>query len=259
MRRLLVVAALVAAFGLGAQRSYAQNFYFNPQQTDQIKSILQFFGSVAGGALAHSGKVHGLGHADLDLHTVVVIVPDEFKSLPQFQGVDFVPIPMLQVGLGLPGNIEVVGRAFRFPLGSDPTKATIPGYLNDFVDSREAFTLLGGAVKYGVLQMFGLPKIMLLGAYHIFLVPQQFDFGDISNLTGQVYVSYGLGILAPYAAASVNYARFKVATGDRQTFTSTLLAATVGVEIKPIPLFHISADYNFSKFPNIGVSAGFNF
>jgi hypothetical protein len=255
MKRVAAVVSLVAVFFFGTQSGHAQNFYFNPQQTNQVESILQFFGSVAGGSIAHSGKVRGLGHIELDLHTVVIIVPDEFKDLPQFEGVDFVPIPMLQAAVGLPGDVEIFGRLFYWQLGDDPTKTTIPQY-QKVIDSREGFALAGVGLKYGLLQMFGLPRIMLLGAYHVFLVPEQFDFGNISNVTGQIYVSYGVGFLTPYAAAGVNYSRFQTTFGDGETFTATLFTGTVGLEIRPLPLLHISADYNFSKFPNIGVSVG---
>jgi opacity protein-like surface antigen len=255
MKKMAAVMTLVVLTSFATNRSYAQNFFFNPQQEDQITSILKFFGSVAGADIAHSGGVHGLGHIDVDLHTVIVIVPDEFKDLPQFEGVDVVPVPMLQVGVGLPGNLEVLGRVFNWQIGDDPTKVQIPDYQKSF-DSRSSFTLAGVAVKYGLVQMFGLPKIMLLGSYHIFLVPEKYDFGDISNITGQAYISYGLGIISPFAAVGIDYSRFKISIGNMDTFSSTLFTKTVGLQVNPLPLLHVAAEYNWSDFSNIGISVG---
>lgn len=228
----------------------------------EVEGILKFFGAVVGQGLYHTADLHNTGGLDVGLRGVVANVPDEFEGLPVFIDEERIGLAFLHGSLGLPGNFELMGRFFYFPLGSDVDLNLSPPRA---ADSRGGVTLIGGGVKYGLLQMPGAPKIMVMGAYHALLVPSEFDFGTVGTLSFKGVVSHSLPILAVYAGAGVDITSLKVNDdvpiqdfgGER--FTETELHYTVGAQVKPLPLVHVNASLNFGDFNSFDLGLGVSF
>ncbi|MDQ7054085.1 MAG: hypothetical protein Q9P14_14820 [candidate division KSB1 bacterium] len=257
----LVSLAVALGMALQPQSSRAQNFslsgYEQPQLDDQIEPILQLFGALVGTGFVNTADLHSLAGFDIGARAVIAIVPDEYKGIIPAQpgqppgplaGTDYVPLPFLTASLGLLPNIEVMGRLFRFPIGEDPT--------------RGAITLVGAGVKYGVLQLPALPKVMLVGAYHMLFVPEEFDFGTVKVASLKLFASQSLAIFTVYAGAGVDRTFLTVQIPDspnfpggfEQSFSGTHTHGTVGLTATIFPLVRVNADYNFGKFPSF--SAG---
>jgi len=271
MRQFLILGLLFVIFTvLTVPSAQAQYFKFDNLTPEQVQSgvieievdaILKFFGSIVGGGLYHTADLHSVGGIDVGLRGVIAVVPDEFDDLPVFSEENLVGLAFLHGSLGLPGNFELLGRFFYFPvLGSDPDENASPPRA---ADSRGGVTLIGGGLKYGLLQIPGVPKIMVLGAYHVLLVPEEFDFGTVSTVSLKGVVSHSVPLLTVYAGGGIDITTLKlkddipILGGDRSTGSEPLL--TLGVQIKPLPLIHVNGSYNFSEFPSFELGVGISF
>lgn len=266
MNRSLLSGILAAVLLLLCSVSPTQAQYFKftneqgqqfPQKTidDEVKAILKFFDSIVGGGLYHTAALHDVGGVDLALRGSVAMVPSDFENLPVFSQENLLGLAFLQGSLGLPGNFELMGRFFYFPLGSSADSKI--GRL----DSRGGVTLIGVGVKYGLLQMPGLPKFTVIGAYHALFVPEEFDFGTVSTGSFKGVVSHALPLFTVFAGGGVDITRLSLKEQflDGKSFTQALPSLTVGASVSVLPFIHVDASYNFSEFPSFALGAGFSF
>ena len=263
MLKKIVLVSLVVALGMAVhpQQGRAQNFslsdYAPPQLDQQIEPILQLFGALVGTGFVNTADLHSIAGFDIGARAVIAVVPDEYKNIIPSQpsqppgplaGTDYVPLPFLTASLGLLPNIEVMGRLFRFPVGDGPTRGDI--------------TLVGAGVKYGVLQLPALPKVILIGAYHMLFVPEEFDFGTVKVASLKAFASQNFLIFTLYVGAGIDRTFLTVQIPDspnfpggfEKTFSGTHTHGTVGLTATVFPLVRVNADYNFGKFPSF--SAG---
>ncbi len=259
--KMLVVLLILGMSWMGTATSVrAQNFslsaYAPPDLGDQIEPILQLFGALVGTGFVNTADLHHVGGFDIGARAVLAVVPDEYKNFVPTQqqvpgplaGENLVPFPFLNASLGLPGNFEAMGRLFTFPLGDDPT--------------RGAVTLVGAGLKYGILQMPALPKIIVVGAYHMLFVPKEFDFGTVKVVSLKAFSSVNLAIFTLYVGGGADRTYLTVDIPDspnfpggfKESFSGTHTHGTVGLTATIFPLVRVNADYNFGKFPSF--SAG---
>jgi hypothetical protein len=158
-----------------------------------------------------------------------------------------VPLPFLHASLGLPANFEVTGKFFSFPLADNPD---------------ENITLIGGAVKYGLLEdNLSAPAITLLAGYQAILVPDEYSFGTVSTLSVKGYISKGLTGITIYGGGGLDRTTLKldipgIITKD---YDVNYTSGTVGITIAPLPLLKINADFNIGKFRNVTAGVLLNF
>ncbi|MFQ5706905.1 MAG: DUF6588 family protein [bacterium] len=263
MKRLLPIVLVIGFFAtFTARQARAQYFKFEKLPPAQINSevdaILKYFGSLVGGGLYHTAKLHHVGGLDVGVRGVVARVPDKFQDLPVFSQEDLLGLAFLHASLGLPGNFELIGRFFYLPIGSSRDINAKPSRAQD---SRGGVTLVGGGLKYGLLQLPGLPKIMVMATYHAVFVPSEFDFGTVSSANFNAVVSHSLPLLTVYAGGGVDITRLKLNDeflgGD--TFTETEPHLTLGANVNILPLVHVNGSYNFSEFSSFDLGIGLSF
>ncbi len=259
---------VLLGLGLSAPAAQAQYFRFDNLSQQQINSgvpqleveaILKLFGSLVGGGLYDTADLHHVGGFDVGLRGIVSKVPDEFKSLPILVDRDYVGLGFLHASLGLPANLELIGRFFYLPIGSSSDLTQTPGLE---ADSRGGVTLIGGGLKYGLLQQAGLPKIMLMGTYHTLLVPSEYQFGSVNTVSFNGVISHSLAILSVYAGVGVDITTLKVDDtvpipgfgGER--FTENTVHGTFGVRVTPLPLVHVNGALNLGKFNSLELGLG---
>jgi len=228
------------------------------EMDDNIDPLLDLFGCYTGGGLYHTADIHGAGGFDIGLTAVAMIIPEDLKRGPLAEE-RIVPLPLLQASLGLPLNLEVMGRFFTYPLGEKEP---------EFEDiTRGNVTLVGVGLKYGLLQTPVLPKIAVMASYHWLIVPEEFQFGDISTISGNLIISYKLPVITLYAGGGVDRTTLKVdiplgaseyyrRAGFTKEYTRTNFRGTVGLGISLIPFTWFNVDYNFGWLPGIDVGLG---
>lgn len=278
MMRKLSVLIFVVVFGIAfTQISFAQgdiefglvnNFYkpVNDPQTAQknldnaIDPILDMFGFLSGGGLYNTADVHGIMGFDVGIKLTAMRVSDDQK--PPFPFPDYIdekyqsgpladetiiPLPMLHVGVGLFSNLELMGRFFTYPMGK---QGSVKGNV----------TLIGVGAKYGLLQNFALPKIAVVAAYHYLTVPDEFDFGNINNISGALVVSKGLPFVSFYGGLGIDYTTLKIDLPDPfpdpDPYTKTNFRGNIGLKLTPIPFVFINLDYNFGAVQGLSAGAG---
>ena len=230
-----------------------------------IDPLLDLFGFYSGGGLYHTADIHGLLGFDVGIRLVTMMVKDDQKPdlpFPEntnykydggiFRDMTLMPLPLLQASVGLPGNIEATGRLFTYPMGEAEKEGNI--------------TLIGLGVKYGLLQNMMLPRVAIVAAYHYLTVPDEFDFGNVSCISGALVVSKGFPFVDLYGGIGIDYNKFEVEfqlpdpIGKvKKDYTKRNMRYNLGVKIKPFPLLFIHADYNFGNVQGFNVGLGVNF
>lgn len=227
------------------------------QQDDfdkQIESIVKLFSSLVGSGFVSTASLHNVGGLDVGLRAVITAIPDEFKDIvpdnvpnvkDPLSGTDTVPFPFLHASLGLPGNLEVTGKFFTVSVADKPNSNV---------------TLLGGALKYGLLRgNAALPAITLLGGYQTVIVPDDYAFGNVSTFSLKGFISKSFVIATLYGGGGIDRTRLKLEIPGfpdlNKEYEVTYPSFTVGAAITPFPLLRVNADYNHGELKNISVGA----
>lgn len=233
---------------------------------DAIAPLLDFFGFYTGGSLYHSAKTHGLGGFDVGVRVITMMVAEDQKPdlpFPQYSGfepaqggifreVELMPLPLLQVSVGLPGNLEAMGRFFTYPIGEGEDEGNI--------------TLIGLGVKYGLIQNVLLPRVAVVASYHYLNVPKEFDFGSANDISAALVVSKGFAIVDVYGGLGYDYTTLSIDLDFpdpigpvKKEYNRGNFRGNVGFKLKPIPLLFIHADYNFGGVQGFNVGLGLSF
>ncbi|MBL7093440.1 hypothetical protein ISS22_05650 [candidate division KSB1 bacterium] len=230
-----------------------------------IDPLLDLFGFYTGGGLYHTADIHGLGGFDIGVRLVTMVVKDDQKpDLPfpenteyQYDGgifrdVSFMPLPLLQASVGLPGNLEATGRFFTYPMGEGEKQGNI--------------TLIGVGLKYGIIQNMLLPRVAITAAYHYLSVPDEFDFGKVSSFSGALLASKDFAFIEIYGGVGIDYNKLEVdltlpdPIGNvTKDYTKQNMRYNLGLKIKPFPLLFIHADYNFGDVQGFNAGLGVSF
>ena len=227
-----------------------------------VDPLLDLFGFYTGGGLYHTGKVHGLGGFDVGVKLVTMMISEDQKpDLPfpsseaayggVFKKTELMPLPMLQVSVGLPGNLEAMGRFFTYPIGKGEDEGNI--------------TLVGLGVKYGLLQNMLLPKVAVVAAYHYLNVPEEFDFGSVNSISAALVVSKGFTFIDVYGGLGIDFNKLEVELDlpglgpVSKKYEKSNFRGNLGFKLKPFPLLFINADYNFGDVQGFNVGLGLSF
>ena len=273
----LIVLLLSCSGSVFSQDMDIANLVFPPSNTpadlakdravqnldEVIDPLLDLFGFYTGGGLYHTANIHSLGGFDIGVRVVTMMVKDDQKPdlpFPQsddlqggvFRDMTLMPLPILQASVGLPGNIEAMGRFFTYPMGEDEKDGNI--------------TLIGLGLKYGVIQNIALPRVSVVAAYHYLTVPEEFDFGNVSSISLGVLASKSFAIIDIYGGLGFDYNKLEVdfklpdPIGDvTKDYTKQNFRGNLGIKVKPIPFLFIHADYNFGGVQGFNAGLGISF
>jgi len=219
----------------------------------QIESILKYFSSLVGSGFVHTASLHQIAGLDIGARGVITVVPDELKdivpgNLPDVKdplsGANAVPIPFLHASLGLPANFEIMAKFTT----------------TSFDQPDESVTLLGGALKYGLLRgNMALPAVTLLAGYQTLLVPDQYAFGNVSTVSLKGYISKGFGIATLYGGGGIDRTNLKLEIPGfpdlKGEYEVTYASGVVGATFSPLPLLKVNGEVNLGELKNITVGA----
>lgn len=239
----------------------AQNFdldRYDPNALDEaVEPILKFFGALGGSGFVNTAKLHAFGGFDIGLRVVGAVVPDEFSGLllpsrtgeqigGPFAEENVLALPFLTASLGLFGNLEVLARYFTFPLGDEPTDGTV--------------TLVGGGVKYGLLQTGMIPKLTVIGAYQALIVPDEFDFGTVKIASLKAFASKDFLILTVYGGGGLDKTFLTLDIQDLppdfdRDYDATHTHWTLGATATVFPFVRVNGEFSFGEFDSFTIGA----
>jgi hypothetical protein len=224
---------------------------------ENVTPIVKLFGSYMGGALFNTGNTHGLLGFDVGVKGIILFIDDNLKTdwtgtsgvkggpLGEF---NTVPIPMLQAGIGLIGNLEVVGRFFSYPIAETPE------------GKAENISVIGGGIKYGVIQNFALPRVSVMASYHKLIVPEAYEFADVNTVSLDLIISKSVPMLATvYGAVGVDRSSMSLEIPEikeQLDYSESMFRGVVGVKFDFLPFVYISTDYNFGVNRGLNVGLG---
>ena len=256
----------LAQINMGLQEYYKAEYGKTAEQNleDNVTPLLRVFGCYSGGGLFHTAKTHGILGLDVGLRVITIRVGDDLKTdwagstgekggpLGEY---DYIPIPMLHASVGLPMNLEATARVFSYPIGE-----TSEGESSNF-------TIVGVGLKYGAIQNMLFPRVMIMASYHQLIVPEEFDFANVSTVSLDLVVSKGIPMLATfYGGLGVDNSTMKVEFDipgggkyEDEFKTGAMFRGVVGVKLDFIPFIYINADYNFGKNKGINLGLGLSF
>ena len=226
-----------------------------------VEPLLNLFGYYSGSALFNTAEVHGMLGFDVGVKTAIVLIGDNLKSDWQgTQGVtggplgdyNALPLPVLHAGVGLGSNLEIIGRAFSYPIA-------------ETADGKSTnISLVGIGFKYGIMQSLLLPRISVMAVYHRLIIPEEYDFEGVQTLSLDLMISKGIPFFATfYGGVGIDRASMTVdlqpLANEAFDYSTSLFRGVVGIKFDFIPFVYLSADYNFGANQGVNLGAGINF
>jgi|GEM_PF-4893682 len=257
MRKMLVTVwatSLCVAISAGAQ-DFRFGIY-SPREIDaKAKDLADFLGTILGAGLVHTAKLHSAGGIDGGLRLVSVFIPAQYSEVQAgpLKDEEFFSLPLLHASVGLPGRLELMGRAMQLRLGNHPTRGNV--------------SILGIGVKYGIFQAPLLPRLTAVASYHHLDAARKFEIRGAQCISLRMVVSHGSQLVGFYASLGPDWSRMKVAVppgvyssfprGWTRDIDRFGFVGALGVSFSPWPVFSANLEYSAAKFS--GFNAGLNF
>ena len=219
----LLAAVLLAAPAL---RAAPLDDFQTRVRADLIKPFALDLGGVIGGASAHTGRTLGMPGFWVGVVGAVQTHPDKDDRILNNAGVKAFGLPMLEAGVGLPLNIDVIAHGVR----------------------AYGVSLFGAGVRWGVYKT---------GLVTTFLPNLAIEaFGDKANHKDfnathgslNAVATWDLPIVKPFFLAGGDITKVTVGSavtpgvaGMSETARGTRFAA--GVDLHPFPFASVRADY----------------
>jgi len=227
---------------------------------ENVEPLLSLFGYYTGSGLFNTAETHSILGFDVGIKAAIAMVGDNLKT--DWEGVGGVkggplgeystlPLPLIHAGIGLGSNIEIIGRAFSYPIAE-----TAEG-------ESENITLIGAGIKYGVVQNMLLPRVSVIASFHKLLIPDKFEFANVQTISLDLIVSKGIPFVATfYGGVGIDRASMTVdlkkPISESFDYTQSMFRGVVGVKFDFIPFVFINADYNFGVNQGVNVGLGLN-
>ncbi|MCK5737975.1 hypothetical protein KAH55_02290 [bacterium] len=240
---------------------YYQEFGGNSAEKnleDNVLPILKTFGFQAGSGLYNSADLHSVLGIDINLHVTILNVNDALKTGwdgpvgtkdgPLGDESNII-LPAFQAGIGLPINLDLFVRYYPTKIMKNPAGGT------------EIIPMMGVGFKYGLIQSLLLPKVCLVGAYNRHLVPDSYDFSDVSTASIGLAASKSLPLLATiYGGVGMDWTTISVdMAAETFDYQELMFRGLVGVKISLLPFISLYADYNFGELSAYSAGLGFSF
>ena len=247
---------LLLAASLTAKAVDAQDFRFSIYPPHEIEAkageLADFLGTVLGGGLVHTAKLHGVGGFDAGIRVISVFVPSRYSEVPvgPLKDKEFIAVPMLHASLGLPGPFEVMVRGMQVTLGDKPTQGTV--------------TIVGAGIKMGLLQNILLPRVTAIAAYHQLTVPETFELGKTRVISLRLAVSKGIPMFGFYGSFGLDWTNLEVSfpgtgvppyeEGWSHSYDRVGFVGVFGITFSPLPFVTANLEYAAAKMS--GFTAG---
>jgi len=224
MKTLLALVSMLL-LAAGAQASPFGAFYDQATQA-ALKPFALDLGGIIGGADFHSGRTLGFPGFDVGVTGTLQTRPNKDDIILRNSGVHAFGLPMIYASVGLPFNIDVIGRGM--------------GY--------QGANLLGGGLRFGLWKsskLSPLPDISISA----FGDRLHHTYFSATHWSGDVVASFGLPIVKPYIGAGLDYTEVKAGAAVLPGVAGAKASArgtrfTGGVDFSPIPLMHLFGAYS---------------
>lgn len=224
---LAIISGCLLALGTTIRADEFTDNFRSHMNDKALDALAQDLGAVMGGGSFHQGKALGFPIGfDVGVHVPVVGVQNDNKILDD-DGSTFAAV-WGQAELGLPGNINVIGRA---------------GQLFDA-------DMIGGGLRYGLLDpsLPGLPSLSVSALYG----QMEHDFFDLETWSANAVLSVDFPFIHPYVGGG-----FDKTTLDPTSTAFLTVPATVSRSLEGEATgYRVEAGINLSLIPFTYINAG---
>ncbi|MBN1822813.1 MAG: hypothetical protein JW803_00680 [Endomicrobiales bacterium] len=186
---------------------------------EALDNLSKDLGMLMGGGAVHQGANLGVPGLDIGIHVPMKSVKDE-NTIVKAADVDNILLPILQAEVGLPGNIDVIGR--------------YTGYAGA--------SMVGGGLRYGILKpsVPGLPSVSAQVVYNALNVSSNGNKFTATTMSALATASIGFPVITPYAAVGFDQTAIKPdSTISDKEGAASGLRIEGGVNLKLIPLTYL--------------------
>jgi hypothetical protein len=285
---LLLVAPIFKAQADGSSDPFKQFIIDNVNGVaDSLASpFSKIFSTGVTGGMYRGASTHSLLGFDVGFRAMLVRIPSGESVLFDSADVKLFPVPVVQASVGLPMNIEVMVRGFGvkyqgsnitlfgaslkkdfsdlIPLPMFPNVSAFIGY-HKFKAGYKTFTVTIDSNYFGNTEPVNLDVNAgsFMSSSHLsygLIVSKKFG-GSVFSV--QPYAGFSLDhSTVTYKFITTNttpgtlYYNDPVPTDAKNTVNTSRF--TVGVDLQPMPVLHLVADYSFTKYPTASLGLTFS-
>jgi hypothetical protein len=241
--KLAAIFAITVMFFVSVSKANIFDDFKNMLQEQYMKPFARDIGGLIGSADFHSGKTAGFPGFNISVYVNGQTAPETDNEILKQADVDFFGVPVVAVTLGLPFNFEATARGV--------------GYAG--------YTLIGGGIKWGILQGNRLFPDVKVGAYY-----DIFDHEYLKMQHWSVFASASLNlpIIKPYVGVGMDQTKLETKVVSvagplvipGSTVTVTEPRFTAGANMTLLPMIQVFAAYHWlhgSTGFQAGASIGF--
>jgi len=142
-----------------------------------LDNFAKDLGGLMGGASFHAGKTLGFPGFDVGAHIAARKISED-DAIIKTAGIDNVFLPVIQLEIGLPAKIDLIGR---------------------YIAYADA-TMVGGGLRYGIISNScpGLPSLSVQALYHTLNVASGVNKLTATNYCAMAMTSFNIPIVDPY-------------------------------------------------------------
>jgi len=230
IKSVLLAIVLSVSTAISAFAGFS-DFDNNVNKAD-LEPFARDIGGMLGANAAHSGRSLGFPGFDVGVKMGGMVKIDRDDGILKAADLKSFGMPWIQAELGLPFKLD--------------------GFIRGF--STGGFSMVGGGLRYGLLNVTDLPltpQLTITGMANT-LSYSQFS---ATHFSGNLTVSVKALIIEPYLGVGYDRTKVevkKVAVGNTtategMTAVGTAPRVTLGLNLKPLPLFYIHAGYTLIK------------
>jgi len=238
MKKLIVLSITFCIFSANCLASNPfDNFAANISQSN-LDNLAKDLGSVLGGGSFRSGKNLGFPGFDISVRVPYITVNNN-DYIVKSAGISNIPFPLLQVEIGLPLGIDLIGRGASY----------------------YSSNMTGFGLRYSVIKSWipGVPDVSVQSVYNMLSVSSGANKLTANTLSTAAVASWKIVMIEPYVGVSYDSTNL---TPDSSISSLTSSVGTVrldgGINWTVFPYTYIqlgvsSANSNLSYTAGLGV------
>ncbi|MCX5777883.1 MAG: hypothetical protein NTU66_01475 [Elusimicrobia bacterium] len=189
-----------------------------------LDNLAKDMGALISGGSFHQAKVLGFPGLDIGIQAPIVTVNKD-NAIVKAAGIDTVPLPLIQVEIGLPGKTDVIGR------------------FSSYADS----SLVGVGLRYGLYKgsLPGVPSVSVQSVYNTLTVAAAANKFKATSFSTSLIASVGLLVIDPYVGFSYDMTSVEpdasIISGMKGNANNTRIEGGVNISLLPLTYIKVGA------------------
>jgi hypothetical protein len=225
MKTTLALLAVLALLSSSANANPLADFQ-SRVQADRIKPFALDLGGILGGASAHTGRALGMPGFWAGVVGSEQVHPDKDNRILKDAGVKAFGLPLIEVGVGLPFNFDVIVHGIK---------------------AYDA-SIFGGGLRYGLYKTGVVTTFLPNVSISAFGDKVNYKYFNATHGALNAVATWNLPIVKPFFLAGYDVTKVTVGTALNPTVSGMSATArgsrfSAGVDVHPLPLISLRGAY----------------